>query len=60
MMTIAVYARNTKDNNPNYLETLSAQSVKESFKVIGDGWKLLYRINKSCRRLNGYNRSKIC
>lgn len=34
MMTIAVYARNTKDNNPNYLEILLAQSVKESFKVI--------------------------
>lgn len=34
MMTIAVYARNTKDNNPNYLEILLAQSAKESFKVI--------------------------
>lgn len=33
-MTIAVYARNTKDNSPNYLENLLAQSSKENFKVI--------------------------
>lgn len=33
-MTIAVYARNTKDNNPDYLENLLALSSKENFKVI--------------------------
>ena len=33
-MTIAVYARNTKDNYPNYLENLLALSVKEHFKII--------------------------
>lgn len=33
-MTIAVYARNTKDNYPNYLENLLALSVKDHFKII--------------------------
>ena len=33
-MTIAVYARNTKDNNSDYLENLLVLSAKESFKVI--------------------------
>ncbi len=33
-MTIAVYARNTKDNNPSYLENLLVLSAKENFKVI--------------------------
>lgn len=33
-MTIAVYARNTKDNYPNYLENLLALSNNENFKVI--------------------------
>ncbi len=33
-MTIAVYARNTKDNNPNYLDNLLALSSRENFKVI--------------------------
>lgn len=33
-MTIAVYARNTKDNYPNYLEQLLILSEKEKFKVI--------------------------
>lgn len=33
-MTIAVYARNTKDNYPNYLENLLALSTHENFKVI--------------------------
>jgi NAD+ kinase len=33
-MTIAVYARNTKENYPDYLEQLLAFSVKENFKVI--------------------------
>ncbi|MES2132952.1 MAG: NAD kinase [Bacteroidota bacterium] len=33
-MTIAVYARNTKENFPHYLEQLLTLSVKESFKVI--------------------------
>ncbi len=33
-MTIAVYARNTKDNYPNYLENLLALSTNENFKVI--------------------------
>ena len=33
-MTIAVYARNTKDNNPNYLENLLVLSTKENFKVL--------------------------
>jgi NAD+ kinase len=33
-MTIAVYARNTKDNYPDYLENLLALSTNENFKVI--------------------------
>ncbi|MES2516329.1 MAG: NAD kinase [Bacteroidota bacterium] len=33
-MTIAVYARNTKENYPDYLEQLLAFSVKENFNVI--------------------------
>ena len=33
-MTIAVYARNTKDNYPDYLENLLALSISENFKVI--------------------------
>lgn len=33
-MTIAVYARNTKENFPHYLEQLLTLSAKESFKVI--------------------------
>jgi NAD+ kinase len=33
-MTIAVYARNTKDNYPDYLENLLALSTTENFKVI--------------------------
>jgi NAD+ kinase len=33
-MTIAVYARNTKDNFPDYLEHLLAASISENFKVI--------------------------
>jgi len=33
-MTIAVYARNTKDNYPDYLENLLALSTYENFKVI--------------------------
>ncbi|MES2763552.1 MAG: NAD kinase [Bacteroidota bacterium] len=33
-MTIAVYARNTKENYPDYLEQLLALSGKENFKVI--------------------------
>ncbi|MES2567526.1 MAG: NAD kinase [Bacteroidota bacterium] len=33
-MTIAVYARNTKDNFPDYLEHLLAISVSENFKVV--------------------------
>lgn len=33
-MTIAVYARNTKENFPDYLEHLLATSVNENFKVI--------------------------
>jgi len=33
-MTIAVYARNTKENYPEYLEQLSQFSLKENFKVI--------------------------
>jgi NAD+ kinase len=33
-MTIAVYARNTKDNYPNYLENLLTLSTSENFKVI--------------------------
>ena len=33
-MTIAVYARNTKDNYPYYLENLLALSTNENFKVI--------------------------
>lgn len=33
-MTIAVYARNTKDNHPDYLEQLLILSEKEKFKVI--------------------------
>jgi NAD+ kinase len=33
-MTIAVYARNTKDNYPDYLENLLALSTSENFKVI--------------------------
>jgi NAD+ kinase len=33
-MTIAVYARNTKENYPDYLEQLLAFSAKENFKVI--------------------------
>jgi len=33
-MTIAVYARNTRDNNPNYLDNLLALSFRENFKVI--------------------------
>ena len=32
-MTIAVYARNTSDNNPEYLEQLILLSSKENFKV---------------------------
>lgn len=32
-MTIAVYARNTKDNYPDYLEQLLALSIKENFSV---------------------------
>lgn len=32
-MTIAVYARNTKDNYPDYLEQLLALSVKENFSI---------------------------
>jgi NAD+ kinase len=32
-MTIAVYARNTKDNNSDYLEQLIALSTKENFRV---------------------------
>jgi NAD+ kinase len=32
-MTIAVYARNTKDNNSDYLEQLIALSSKENFRV---------------------------
>ena len=32
-MTIAVYARNTKDNNPIYLESLLVLSAKENFKI---------------------------
>lgn len=32
-MTIAVYARNTKDNHPTYLEQLIALSEKEKFKI---------------------------
>jgi NAD+ kinase len=32
-MTIAVYARNTPDNNPEYLEQLIQLSSKENFKV---------------------------
>lgn len=32
-MTIAVYARNTKDNNSDYLEQLIALSAKENFTV---------------------------
>jgi NAD+ kinase len=33
-MTIAVYARNTKDNYPDYLEKLLTLSTTENFKVI--------------------------
>lgn len=33
-MTIAVYARNTKENFPDYLEHLLATSINENFKVI--------------------------
>jgi NAD+ kinase len=33
-MTIAVYARNTKENYPDYLEQLLAFSAKENFNVI--------------------------
>ncbi len=33
-MTIAVYARNTKENFPHYLEQLLELSAKENFKVI--------------------------
>ncbi|MCD6018235.1 MAG: putative sugar kinase [Bacteroidetes bacterium] len=33
-MTIAVYARNTKDNFPDYLEHLLAVSISEKFNVI--------------------------
>lgn len=32
-MTIAVYARNTKENHPNYLEQLLALATKEKFQV---------------------------
>ena len=32
-MTIAVYARNTSDNNTEYLEQLIVLSSKENFKV---------------------------
>ncbi|MBI3521145.1 MAG: hypothetical protein HY062_17525, partial [Bacteroidetes bacterium] len=33
-MTIAVYARNTKDNYPDYLEHLLTLSAQEHFNVI--------------------------
>ena len=33
-MTIAVYARNTKDNHSGYLEQLQQLSIHEKFKLI--------------------------
>ena len=33
-MTIAVYARNTKDNHPDYLEQLQQLSIKEHFIIV--------------------------
>jgi len=33
-MTIAVYARNTKDNHPDYLEKLLALSISDNFNII--------------------------
>ena len=33
-MTIAVYARNTKDNHPDYIEQLIILSKTENFKIV--------------------------
>ena len=33
-MTIAVYARNTKDNHAEYLEQLVLLSAPENFKIV--------------------------